>query len=124
MEEESRARRERREYSGKGAQDGPRDVCEAAYVSRRQQTSVDVSKLKTLAIALRLPHATSADVQDAFVSMRQHTSACVSIRQHTSGALRMASAMSAKQHTSAFVSIRQQPSAFVSKRPHTVLLYQ
>jgi hypothetical protein len=58
MEEESRARRERREYSGKGAQDGSRDVCEAAYVSIRQRTSADVSK------------------------------AYVSIRQHTSGALR------------------------------------
>jgi hypothetical protein len=59
----------------------------------------------------------------AYVSMRQHTSAYVSIRQHTSACVSMrqhASAyVSIRQHTSACVSIRQHTSAYVSIRQHT-----
>jgi hypothetical protein len=49
----------------------------------------------------------------AYVSIRQHTSACVSIRQHTSAYV------SIRQHTSAYVSMRQHASAYVSIRQHT-----
>jgi len=73
----------------------------------------------------------------AYVSMRQHTSACVSIRQHASAyvsrrrrrltehphtAAQMSmqclhtSAYVIRQHTSAYVSMRQHTSAYV--RPH------
>ncbi len=78
MEEKSRARKERREDSGKGAQNGPRDVCEAAYVSIRQHTSAYVSIRQHTSAYVSIRQHTSA-----YVSIRQHTSAYVSIRQHT-----------------------------------------
>jgi hypothetical protein len=69
------SRRQQTEDSCKENQDGPRDVYEAAYVSIRQYTSAYVSKLKTLAKALRMARV---------MSVKQHTSAYVSIRQHMS----------------------------------------
>jgi hypothetical protein len=53
----------------------------------------------------------------AYVSIRQHTSAYVSIRQHKSAyTKRLQRAVSIRQHTSAYVSIRQHTSAYVSIR--------
>jgi hypothetical protein len=64
----------------------------------------------------------------AYVSIRQHTSACVSIRQHTAASLVCLPVTSAciRQHTSAYISIRRlayherlHTSAYVSIRQHT-----
>ncbi len=56
------------------------------------------------------PHEPYSPREQAYVSIRQHTSAYVSIRQHTSAYV------SIRQHTSADASIRQHTSAYVSIR--------
>jgi hypothetical protein len=86
-------------------------------------------------------HDPSCTIQQAYVSMRQHTSAYGSIRQHTSTYVSIrqrirqhtsayvsirqytsahtAAYVSIRQHTAAYVSIRQHPAAYVSIREHT-----
>jgi hypothetical protein len=59
------------------------------------------------------PHEPYSPREQAYVSIRQHTSAYVSIRQHTSAYV------SIRQHTSAYVSRREHTSAYVSIRQHT-----
>jgi hypothetical protein len=63
---------------------------------------------KTIAIWTPDSHrASPAAEPPAYVSIRQHTSACVSMRQHASACVSM------RQHASACVSIRQHTSAYV-----------
>jgi hypothetical protein len=74
-----------------------------------------------------LVHVTAGDGRQAYVSIRQHTSAyayvCMRIRSrplvHVTAVHGRQACVSIRQHTSAYVSIRQHTSAYVSIRQHT-----
>jgi hypothetical protein len=112
----------------------PSTISEAPFEARiRQHTSAYVSKTCVHALSpRRLCNGGGAAVgQQAYVSIRQHTSAYVSIRQHTSAyvsirtfaieadaAVGQQAYVSTRQHTSAYVRIEKEADAAVRRRHH------
>ena len=113
-------------------------VCVNEYVSIRQHTSAYVSRRQQTCDGGGVWGHQSAlcgerfcpvmlkkrsGRMSAYVSIRQHTSACVQIRQHTSKYVSIRQHTSAyvqiRQHMPAYLRIRQQTSAYVSIRQHT-----